>query len=153
MLNSFLIFSFAHVQFSSAAARDAAIAKSESELCGRNLLIKDANDYKRSGEPSRNAKRSRDEGPQNNEPSATLFLKNLAFSCPEEDIRSHFEQYGSVVSVRIPMIPGTDRRKGFGYVEFSNKDSALKAMESGKSINFSGRDCFLEFAAEKKTRF
>ena len=51
-----------------------------------------------------------------NDYETTVFIGNLPFRIEEEDVRSHFEQAGTVEYVRIIRDPVTLQGKGFGYV-------------------------------------
>jgi len=65
-----------------------------------------------------------------------LFVGNLSFQTTESDVRSAFEQYGTVESVAIITDRDTGRSKGFGFVEMSEED-ANKAIAglSGSQLN------------------
>ena len=65
-----------------------------------------------------------------------LFVGNLSFQTTESDVRSAFEQYGTVESVAIITDRDTGRSKGFGFVEMSEED-ANKAIAglSGSELN------------------
>ena len=52
-----------------------------------------------------------------------MFVGNLSFQTTESDVRSAFEQYGTVESVAIITDRDTGRSKGFGFVEMSEEDA------------------------------
>lgn len=56
--------------------------------------------------------------------SATLFVRNLPFTCTDEDLKDHFAQFGSTRYARVVMDYGTERSKGTGFVCFYNKEDA-----------------------------
>lgn len=56
--------------------------------------------------------------------STTLFVRNLPFSCTDEDLEDHFTQFGSVRYARVVMDYGTNRSKGTGFVCFYSKSDA-----------------------------
>ena len=68
--------------------------------------------------------------------SKKVFVGNLSFQTTESDVRSAFEQYGTVESVAIITDRDTGRSKGFGFVEMSEED-ANKAIAglSGSQLN------------------
>ena len=68
--------------------------------------------------------------------SKKMFVGNLSFQTTESDVRSAFEQYGTVESVAIITDRDTGRSKGFGFVEMSEED-ANKAIAglSGSQLN------------------
>jgi len=62
-----------------------------------------------------------------------------------------FNEYGNVVSIRIPTEKESGRKKGFGYVEFEDVDSATKALElSGTEVD--GRNIRLDYAPERNNQ-
>lgn len=58
------------------------------------------------------------------EKTTTLFVRNLPFTCTDEDLEDHFTRFGSVRYARVVMDFGTERSKGTGFVCFYNKDDA-----------------------------
>ncbi|KAF7184957.1 putative RNA-binding protein C4F6.14 [Pseudocercospora fuligena] len=56
--------------------------------------------------------------------SKTLFVRNLPFTCTDEDLEDHFQQFGSNRYARVVMDYGTERSKGTGFVCFYNKEDA-----------------------------
>src|SRR5439155_26135838 len=46
-----------------------------------------------------------------------VFVGNLAFTTPEQDLRQLFEPYGTVETVRMMTDHETGRARGFGFVE------------------------------------
>jgi len=65
-----------------------------------------------------------------------MFVGNLSFQTTESDVRSAFEQFGTVESVAVITDRDTGRSKGFGFVEMSEED-ANKAIAglSGSQLN------------------
>ncbi|KAG7151242.1 Multiple RNA-binding domain-containing protein 1 like [Verticillium longisporum] len=70
--------------------------------------------------------------------TARLFARNLAFSVSEDDLRDHFEQYGEVEEVHIP-VAKSGTSKGFAYVSFASADAAVTAFQSSDGQTFQGR--------------
>ena len=89
---------------------------------------------------------SEDEGPKEEEakPAAEaapaveddgnfeLFVKSLSFDTDENSLRAHFEQYGELTKCRLIMSQGFS--KGIGFVEFTNKADAAKAMNESNGF-------------------
>jgi len=65
---------------------------------------------------------SKQERPE--EKTTTLFVRNLPFTCTDEDLEDHFTQFGSVRYSRIVMDHGTERSKGTGFICFYKPDDA-----------------------------
>jgi RNA recognition motif-containing protein len=65
-----------------------------------------------------------------------IYVGNLSFQTPEDEVRKVFEQYGSVRSASVITDRESGRSKGFGFVEMDEED-ALKAIAglSGSELN------------------
>ncbi len=70
-----------------------------------------------------------------------IFVSNLGYSVSTEDLNELFSSYGAVDSARVITDKFTQQSRGFGFVEMSDEDSALKAikdlngtMQDGRSI-------------------
>ncbi|OAV87666.1 hypothetical protein PTTG_08622 [Puccinia triticina 1-1 BBBD Race 1] len=70
--------------------------------------------------------------------SGRLFLRNLAFSVTEEEIRALFEPFGNVAQVHI-LLDHERKPKGLGYVSFSRSSDALEAYRKLDQSDFQGR--------------
>ncbi|EEB14728.1 RNA binding motif protein, putative [Pediculus humanus corporis] len=76
------------------------------------------------------------------EEGTVIFVKNLNFATNESSLRKHFEACGTVLSVTIarkkdPKEPGKSLSMGYGFVEFSLKEEADKAL---KTLQFTNLD-------------
>jgi len=80
----------------------------------------------------------------------TVFVGNLPFVVSEEEVRSHFTQFGTIMNVRLIREPKTFIGKGIGYVMFKSNDEMRKAIESGNK--FKGRELRLKKATDPKKR-
>ena len=68
-----------------------------------------------------------------------IFVGSLPFSIEEADLRESFEAYGAVDSVKIITDKFTGRSKGFGFVEMTNDEEALKAIAELNGATVQGR--------------
>ncbi|KAJ2726265.1 nuclear localization sequence binding protein [Coemansia sp. Benny D115] len=139
---------FGYVDFTNKDAQDAAVAESEVvTIDSRALRV----DVASSGGANNSAPRNNNrqdfgsQKPRNSEPSSTLFVGNLSFDSTEDSIRSAFSECGEVVSVRIVTDMETNRKKGFGYIQFADVDAATKAMELNNS-DLDGRNIRLDYS-------
>jgi len=71
--------------------------------------------------------------------SKNLYVGNLAWSTTEDEIRSAFEAYGAVSSVKLVEDRETGRPRGFGFVEMSDDSAALDAIEALDGKPLGGR--------------
>ncbi|KAI0668958.1 hypothetical protein C8Q78DRAFT_978775 [Trametes maxima] len=82
--------------------------------------------------------------------TSRLFLRNLSFTCVEEELRELFQQHGEVSQVHIVLDPSTKRSKGLAYVTFSKPDAALAAYEALDKTSFQGRLLHILPAVDRK---
>jgi RNA recognition motif-containing protein len=81
-----------------------------------------------------------------------IYVANLNFEMQDEDLKKFFIPYGEVSSARIIMDKGTDRSRGFGFVEMSDETAAKKAITEldGKVVD--GRPIKVNEAKPKPER-
>src|SRR6266536_3041253 len=68
---------------------------------------------------------------------AKLYVGNLSYGTTEQGLRELFMQAGNVTSVALIKEPGTQRSKGFAFVEMSSQSEVQKAisMFNGHTMN------------------
>lgn len=68
---------------------------------------------------------------------AKLYVGNLSYQTTEQNLRELFMQAGNVNSVALIKEPGTERSKGFAFVEMGSQSEVQKAisMFNGYSLN------------------
>ncbi len=81
-----------------------------------------------------------------------LYVGNLPYNTSDEDLRDLFSTYGEVTSSSVIIDRMTNRSKGFGFIEMSNNEEALKAIEELNETNFNGRNIRVNEALERKPR-
>ena len=75
-----------------------------------------------------------------------IFVGNLSFAASESDVKSLFEAFGAVASVRIKKKSGKNSR-GFGFVNMPDDIQAEAAMTALQDKEFMGRP--LKVSAER----
>jgi cold-inducible RNA-binding protein len=68
-----------------------------------------------------------------------IYVGNFSFSLTEPELRSLFEQHGSIESVTIATDRDSGRSRGFGFVSMPNDDEAEKAMAALNGKELGGR--------------
>lgn len=81
-----------------------------------------------------------------------IYIGNLSYEAGENDIRTVFEEFGSVESVRIIIDRMTDRSKGFGFVEMTDDDEAKKAIGELDGKDHLGRALKVNAARPREER-
>ena len=61
--------------------------------------------------------------------STTVFVRNLPFTCTDEDLEDRFSRFGGVRYARVVLDHGTERPKGTGFVCFFSKDDAETCLK------------------------
>ena len=130
-----------YVEFADHASALAAVAASGKEIMGREVKIDLS--APRVPNPEKRAKAFNDE---TSPPSTVLFVGNLDFNCTEDGIWEAFGDFGEVVSVRLPTDRETQKPKGFGYVEFADQATAIKAFEGMRGKEILGRPVRLDYS-------
>lgn len=83
-------------------------------------------------------------------PMTTLYVGNLPYRANEAEVKSLFEKYGAVNSVRLVRDRKTGRRKGFGFVEIT-EDGAQKALSKLNDAIFQERTLKVREAKSQDT--
>lgn len=68
-----------------------------------------------------------------------LFVRNLAYTCKEEDLESLFSKYKPLVECNMPIDSYSKQPKGFAYVGFMFPEHAIKAFNELDGTIFQGR--------------
>ncbi|KAF8091540.1 hypothetical protein N665_0444s0053 [Sinapis alba] len=82
-------------------------------------------------------------------PSSKLFVGGLSYSVDEQSLKDAFSSFGDVQEVRIAYDKGTGRSRGFGFVDFAEKDDALSAKHAMDGKGLLGRPLRISFALER----
>lgn len=81
--------------------------------------------------------------------TVTLYVGNLPYRANEAVVRSLFEQFGQVLSVRLMKDRNTGKRRGFGFVEMPESEAG-KAKEALNDSEFQQRTLKVREANERK---
>lgn len=79
-----------------------------------------------------------------------LYVGNLPYSATEEELKTLFEQAGTVTSVAVIKDRETGRSKGFAFVEMSSADEAQKAISMLTGHMLGGRDLRVSIARPRE---
>ncbi len=78
-----------------------------------------------------------------------IYVGNLSWQMTDEDLRTLFEQYGSVTSAKIFKDKVSGRSKGFGFVEMPDDTEAQNALSSLYDSEVLGRKIIVNEAQPK----
>lgn len=78
-----------------------------------------------------------------------IYVGNLSWQMTDEDLRTLFEQYGSVTSAKIVKDKVSGRSKGFGFVEMPDDNESQNALSSLYETEVLGRKIIVNEAQPK----
>ena len=78
-----------------------------------------------------------------------IYVGNLSWQMTDEDLRTLFEQYGSVTSAKIVKDKVSGRSKGFGFVEMPDDTEAQNSLSSLYDSEVLGRKIIVNEAQPK----
>lgn len=81
-----------------------------------------------------------------------IYVGNLPYNITEDELRDAFSAYGKVTRAAIVIDRETNRSKGFGFVEMSNKDEAEAAINALNESDLKGRNVKVNEARPREDR-
>ena len=79
-----------------------------------------------------------------------LYVGNLSYAVRDNDLQQQFAEFGNVISAQVMMERGSDRSKGFGFVEMSTADEAQAAIEGMHEQPMGGRNLTVNVARPRE---
>lgn len=114
----------------------------ETNLNGRNLLIKDSTSFE--GRPEKPLSK--------NPPSRILFVGNLSFDTTNELLTSQFQHCGEISKIRMATFEDTGKCKGFAFIDFKDEEGPTKALKDKSSRKLLGRLLRLEYGEDRSKK-
>lgn len=81
-----------------------------------------------------------------------LYVSNIAFKLRDDELRQAFEPYGEIVSSKIIMDRETGRSRGFGFVEYADREAGLAAIEALNGADLGGKEINVSEARAREER-
>jgi peptidyl-prolyl isomerase E (cyclophilin E) len=85
-------------------------------------------------------------------PKTTLYVGGLEETVNESVLHAAFIPFGEIKDVNIPMDHATGKHRGFGFVEFEDKDDAAAAIDNMNNAELYGRVMRVNFAQPMKIK-
>lgn len=83
---------------------------------------------------------------------ARLYVGNLSYGTTEQSLRELFMQAGNVNSVALIKEPGTQRSKGFAFVEMGSPSEVQKAISLFNGYTLDERPLTVNVARPREER-
>ncbi len=87
-----------------------------------------------------------------NNPKTTLYVGGLHELVNEEVLQGAFLPFGDLKDVNIPIDHATGQHRGFGFVEFEEKDDAAAAIDNMHNAEIYGRVLKVNYAQPMKIK-
>lgn len=84
--------------------------------------------------------------------NSKLYVGGIPYRSTEDDLRTAFEEAGTVVSASIIMDRMTNRSRGFGFVEMASEAEAQAAVDRWDGKEFDGRMLSVSMARPQADR-
>jgi RNA recognition motif-containing protein len=81
--------------------------------------------------------------------SIKIYVGNLSFDSSEADLEGLFATYGEVVSAKVITDQFTGKSRGFAFIEMSNREEGLQAIQALDSKEVAGRSLKVNEAKPK----
>mmetsp|Transcript_25346 Transcript_25346/g.25573 ORF Transcript_25346/g.25573 Transcript_25346/m.25573 type:complete len:363 (-) Transcript_25346:180-1268(-) len=136
---------FAYLDFDDKPSAESAIAALAGSSCRERLIKVDMADRER---PPRE---KREFSP----PENSVYVGNLDFDVTEEELSSLCETVlgeGKIVKVRIAFDRATQRARGFAHIDFTDAETATRAVTELNSAVIRDREIRVDFAQRKDAR-
>jgi RNA recognition motif-containing protein len=78
-----------------------------------------------------------------------LYVGNLSYNTYEDGLRTAFQSYGTIVSVKIITDRDSGQSKGFGFVEMGTEEEAHAAINGLNGQTIDGRAIKVNEAMDK----
>lgn len=137
---------FAYVDLPTAKHVDSVVSLSESNLNGRNLLIKSSSSFE--GRPEGDAAKALLKNP----PLRILFVGNLSFDTTEDNLEEHFRHCGQIVRIRMATFQDSGKCKGFAFIDFKDESGPTTALKSKLAKKLINRPLRLEYGEDRSKR-
>ncbi|MCX7633987.1 MAG: RNA-binding protein [Turneriella sp.] len=80
-----------------------------------------------------------------------IYVGNLAYSATDEELRSAFEEFGAVNSVKIIRDHATGRSRGFAFVQMEDHEAGRIAVSQLNGSELRGRPLVVNEARAPRT--
>jgi cold-inducible RNA-binding protein len=77
-----------------------------------------------------------------------IYIGNVDYDTTEDELEDHFDRFGEIESVNIPVNRYNGKARGFGFIAFASENAAASAVQLD-GTEFRGRQIQVKFAKER----
>ncbi len=81
-----------------------------------------------------------------------IYVGNLVWDARSDDLLALFQEFGTVERAQVIMDKDTGRSRGFGFVEMTNDEEALRAIAALNDTDYRGRPLTVNEAKPREDR-
>ena len=81
-----------------------------------------------------------------------IYVGNLSFDVGDDDLRTEFEEFGTVESATVVKDRFTGKSRGFGFVEMNEQTEGQAAIEGLNGKDVKGRELRVNEARPREER-
>ncbi|XP_077417240.1 putative RNA-binding protein 19 [Vanacampus margaritifer] len=151
---------YVYVDLHSAEEVEKALKKNKDYIGGRYIEVfrVEASGWNRTDQRDKTIDRNftrtlkEDEEEEDVAESGRLFVRNLPYTCTEEEIKEVFSKHGPLSEVLVPIDNLTKRPKGFAFITYMIPENAVAALAQLDGHIFQGRMLHLLPSTVKKEK-
>ncbi|XP_058119363.1 U11/U12 small nuclear ribonucleoprotein 35 kDa protein-like [Anopheles ziemanni] len=83
-------------------------------------------------------------------PMHTIFIGRLAHSVTEEQLRTKFSPFGTIVHLRLVSDIVTGLPRGYAFIEYGNREEALRAIDRMHGVIIEGKEILVDEEWERR---
>uniref|UniRef100_A0A8C1A9A9 RNA binding motif protein 19 n=1 Tax=Cyprinus carpio carpio TaxID=630221 RepID=A0A8C1A9A9_CYPCA len=138
---------YVYVDLRSEAEVERALRFNKDYMGGRYIEVFRVNNFKNDRRSAKRSEKERnfvhelrdDEEEEDVAESGRLFVRNLPYTCTEEELKEVFIKYGPLSEVLFPIDSLTKKPKGFAFVTYMIPENAVSALAQLDGHVFQGR--------------
>ncbi|KAM0038366.1 putative RNA recognition motif domain, nucleotide-binding alpha-beta plait domain superfamily [Helianthus debilis subsp. tardiflorus] len=87
--------------------------------------------------------------------ASKIIVRNLSYTTSESCLKEEFSNFGQIAEVKLVKDQRSNKSKGYAFVQYTNQDDAMSALEAMDEKYVDGRVVYVELAKpiDKRTAY
>ncbi|KAJ0703366.1 putative RNA recognition motif domain, nucleotide-binding alpha-beta plait domain superfamily [Helianthus annuus] len=87
--------------------------------------------------------------------ASKIIVRNLSYTTSESFLKEEFSNFGQIAEVKLVKDQRSNKSKGYAFVQYTNHDDAMSALEAMDEKYVDGRVVYVELAKpiDKRTAY